>query len=221
MSRLCHVCGAGECNNCIVRVWFGLWSGCFVLPPQGATAVRCRWRFTSVTPALELRPSYHGGRCVPEWEGIARCTALLQFCLVPDRPAPPVVPAISPTVTILGTLQGGRAFQGMAHFCVFEIATGSGGWSLISGDKSGQTQLAEVDEGHFACWSHPVAVQFGASTLEDWPAAVVQVWAQDELRRNAIGATRCALPCRTATHALPNHSHPLPSQLGTAPPVSP
>lgn len=106
-------------------------------------------------------------------------------------------------VTILGTLQGGRAFQGMAHFCVFEIATGSGGWSLISGDKSGQTQLAEVDEGHFACWSHPVAVQFGASTLEDWPAAVVQVWAQDELRRNAIvGYGTARIPMKPGLHSI-------------------
>ena len=105
----------------------------------------------------------------------------------------------------MGTIHGGRDFPGVNHFAVFELATGSGAWSILAGDKAGQTQMAEVDDSSYACWSHPMAVQFAASSLEDWPALVVQVWSQTEHRANAIGEF-IDLPAQPRT-AIRTHNH--------------
>lgn len=90
-------------------------------------------------------------------------------------------------VTLLGTLHGGRDFQGASHFCVYEVATGHAAWSLTEGSTHGQTQLAEVSDGLYSNWSHPVELQLTCGTVEAWPRFVVQVWSQDEFKSNSVG----------------------------------
>jgi hypothetical protein len=87
---------------------------------------------------------------------------------------------------------------------VYEVSTGHAAWAITEGSTHGQTQLAELDDSLYSNWAHPVEVQMTCGTIEAWPRFVVQVWTQDEFKRNSIG-TFVVTPDKFAPHGCCVH----------------
>jgi len=113
---------------------------------------------------------------------------------------------IMPEVHFIGEAIGGAGFGRFAQFCKFKFAFGNGkdnsdmkGWSLLSGQGDGQTQVSMPNRtdtsSDQAVWSHPIDAHYLAGDVSNWPKLFVEVWREDSYGRWIIaGYGSCWIP---------------------------
>ncbi|NXW93818.1 B9D2 protein, partial [Alopecoenas beccarii] len=102
-----------------------------------------------------------------------------------------------------GTRGGTRGVTGVTGVTTPLAVSPGGAWKLLSGLRSGQTQVDEPQAGDVAFWCHPLDVHFATKGLQGWPQLHVQVWHQDGFGRvSVLGYGFCHVPAAPGCHAL-------------------
>lgn len=109
-----------------------------------------------------------------------------------------------PEVYVLGQILGASDFGPAPLRCRWQLVVGDEHWKSIQGETEGQTHLVlPEDDGEFCVWSHPLETHYSTSGIEGWPQLTVQVWTQDEHKRNEIaGYGCCRIPTAPGMHEL-------------------
>ncbi|OQV19081.1 B9 domain-containing protein 2 [Hypsibius exemplaris] len=103
---------------------------------------------------------------------------------------------------VIGQIVGASGFPNNRLFCVWEASAG-GGWTLISGEKEGQTQVDSPEMDDFALWSHPIDLHYATKGIQGWPKLSFQVWNYDAYNRTQIFAYGfCHVPTTPGDHKI-------------------
>lgn len=102
----------------------------------------------------------------------------------------------------IGQLVGATDFPEKNLFCIWEFQAG-GGWSLVEGDRHGQTQTDEPLLDDMSVWNHPLDVHYATKGLPGWPKLHLQVWHQDAYGRCEIyGYGFVTIPTTPGRHRI-------------------
>ncbi|MFH4984725.1 hypothetical protein AB6A40_011434 [Gnathostoma spinigerum] len=90
-------------------------------------------------------------------------------------------------VYVIGEITSGEGFPDCRLSCRWRLSVG-GGWKVIEGERSSQTQTDLPDFSDCAQFSHPIDIHLKTKTIQGWPKLHLQVWHCDEFGRSEVYA---------------------------------
>jgi len=97
-------------------------------------------------------------------------------------------------VHIIGEIKGTSGITLPNLSCHFKVLvdTTNDGWIRKEGEDDNYTQICAEE---LITWSHPLDLSFSTTSVEAWPLVYLEVWTQNELKRNDIvGYGICPVP---------------------------
>ncbi|VDP05912.1 unnamed protein product, partial [Soboliphyme baturini] len=86
---------------------------------------------------------------------------------------------------IIGQIVSGEGFKESNLCCCWSLKYG-GGWRLLEGATTGQTQTDKPAVGKCCNFAHPVDVHLTTKSIQGWPKVHFEVWHLDDFDRYSI-----------------------------------
>lgn len=109
-----------------------------------------------------------------------------------------------PEIHFMGEIRKGREFENSncSITCKWSIDWGQT-WSLLAGEKEGQSQFAFPSTNGDCIWNHPIDVHFTTANMKGWPRILLQIWNLDAYgRTNLLGYAFTHLPSSHGMHVI-------------------
>ncbi|KRX38047.1 B9 domain-containing protein 2 [Trichinella nativa] len=103
---------------------------------------------------------------------------------------------------VIGEILDAVGFAEDGLSCVWALKYG-GGWRVLEGSMSGQTQIAFSSASINATFAHPIDIHLCTKSIQGWPKLQFHVWSSDSVGRMRIaGYGFCHVPTFPGEHMI-------------------